>query len=291
MTFGGALWPWKSSRFIATITVSGGLLLIFIFTQYFSVLTKDPIYPGHLLRSRTMILLYIGTATSSTALAVGAYFIPLYFQFVHQDDALKAAVRLLPFVIVIIFFIMLNGALLPSTGYYYPWYVASGVFMTIGGALMYTIKVDSSTSTVYGYTVLVAAGSGLVAQSGYVIAQAKVPPQQVSAAISFMNVAQIGTIVLALTIAGAIFQNEAINNLTNALHAFNYTPDEIKSAVAGTQSIIFAEGSPEVKQLALNALINAMDDVFILIAVGGAVTILAGFAMKKEKVDLPTIGL
>jgi hypothetical protein len=69
-------------------------------------------------------------------MVAGAYFIPLYFQYVHQDSALKAAVRLLPFIVVLITCIMLNGGLLPVVGYYYPWFLASGIFTTIGGALM-----------------------------------------------------------------------------------------------------------------------------------------------------------
>ena len=289
MTFGGAIWPWSDGRFIATITVCGVTLLTFIATQYFSVLTKDPIFPARLLRSRTMILLYIGTATSATGLVVGAYFIPLYFQFVHEDSALKAAVRLLPFISVLIFCIMLNGATLPSVGYYYPWYIASGLFMTVGGALMHEIDVQTPVSRVYGYTVLVAVGAGLIGQSGYVIGQAKAPVRQASAVISFMNVAQIGTIVLALTIAGSIFQNVAINRLTTALAGRGYSFDDIKGAVAGTQSIIFRQGSPEVKELALKALIDAMDNVFVMIIAGGAVTTVAGLLMKREKVLLPKV--
>ena len=291
MTFGGAIWPWSDGRFIGTIAVSGVLLMVFIVTQYYSVLSKKRIFPGHLLHSRSMILLYMGTATSATALAIGAYFIPLYFQFVHQDSALKAAVRLLPFIIVLIFCIMLNGALLPSVGYYYPWYLASGVLMTIGGALMFTLDVQSSVSKVYGYSAIMAAGAGLVGQSGYVIAQAKTPLRDSAAVISFMNVAQIGTIVLALTIAGSIFQNVAIGNLTRALGEYGYTLTELKGAVAGTQSIIFQQGSPEVRRLALKALIDAMDDVFVMVIAGGAVTALAGLGMKKEKLDLPKIQL
>ena len=291
MTFGGALWPWSGYKFITTMTVCGVLLITLIVTQYFSILITSPIFPSRLLRSRTMILLYIGTATSATGLAIGAYFIPLYFQFVHSDSALKAAVRLLPFVAIVIFFIMLNGALLPSTGYYYPWYIASGVFMLIGGALMHTLKVDTSTAKVHGYTTLMAAGTGLVGQSGYVIAQAKVPPNRASEVISFMNVAQIGTIVLSLTIAGTVFQNVAIHNLTSALGGMGYTAADIKSAVAGSQSVIFEKGGPLVRGLAVKALVDAMDDVFVLVLVGGVVTILVGAAMKREKVDLPKIQL
>jgi MFS family permease len=291
MTFGGATWPWSDGRFIATITVCAVLLITFILTQYFSILTRDRIFPAQFLRRRTLILLYIGTATSATAMFVGAYFIPLYFQYVHQDNALKAAVRLLPFIIVLIFCIMLNGAILPIVGYYYPWYIASGVLMTIGGALMYTLDIDTSTSKVYGYTVLMAAGSGLVVQAGYVIAQAKVSTLEDSAIISFMNIAQIGSIVLALTIAGSVFQNVAIHKLTVALAGHGYTLDQIKSAVAGTQSVILQRGSAEVRKLALGALIGAMDQVFAMVIAAGALAIIVGLLMKKEKVILPTVQL
>lgn len=291
LTFGGSIWPWSDGRFIATITTCGVLLLAFVATQYFSVLCKTRIFPAHFLRSRTMVLLFIGTATSATAMVIGAYFIPLYFQYVHQDNALKAAVRLLPFIIVLIFCIMLNGATLPSVGYYYPWYLASGCFMTAGGVLMYTIDIDTATSKVYGYSVLVALGAGLVGQAGYVITQAKAPPEEISGAISFQNVAQIGGIVVALTIAGSIFQNEAISRLVQALGQHGYTPDQIKSAVAGTQSVIFAKGSIEVKRLALAAVVGGMDQVFAMLIAAGIVTIVAGLLMKKEKVLLPQVKL
>jgi MFS family permease len=292
LTFGGATWPWSDYRFIITITVCGALLITFIITQYFSLFTTDRIFPAQFLRSRTLLLLYFGTASSATALFVGAYFIPLYFQYVHQDNALKAALRLLPFIIVLITCIMLNGALLPVVGYYYPWYIASGIFMTLGGSLMYSLlDVDTSTSKIYGFTVLMATGAGLIGQASYAIAQAKVAPRDLAAVVSFMNVAQIGSIVLALTIAGAVFQNVAIHKLGEALAGQGYSIEEIKSAVAGTQSRIFIEGSPEVKMLALKALIQAMDKVFALVIAGGALTMVCGMLMRREKVFLPSVQL
>ena len=161
--------------------------------------------------------------------------------------------------------------------------------MTAGGAAMYTLKVDSNISKVYGFTVILAAGAGMIGQSGYVIAQAKASPRDGAAVISFMNVAQIGTIVLALTIAGSIFQNVAIDNLKSSLDGYGYPIQALKGAVAGTQSVIFEQGTPAVRGLALKALIDAMDDVFVLLIVGGAVTVLAGLAMKREAVDLPKV--
>jgi hypothetical protein len=42
LIFGGQQWTWSNGRFTATITVYGALLLAFILTQYFNLLTmKD----------------------------------------------------------------------------------------------------------------------------------------------------------------------------------------------------------------------------------------------------------
>ena len=285
LTFGGSYWPWSSYRLILTLTVCAVLLITFITTQYLAIGTQHPIYPGQFLRSRTLLLLYIGTAASATAMVIGAYFIPLYFQFAHSDNALKAAVRLLPFIVMFIFCVMLNGALLPSLGYYMPFYLVSGVLMTVGGALMQTIGLTTSVSKVYGYSILVGAAAGLTAQSGYAVAQAKVREDELSAAISFMNVAQIGTIVIALAIAGTVFQNEAVSKLTEALAGRGFTLPEIKGAVAGTQSVVFQRGGEEVRQVALEKMVEAMDTVFVLLIPAGAVTLVAALLMRREKLN------
>jgi hypothetical protein len=70
------------------------------------------------------------------ALQIPTYYIPLYFQFVRGDSALTAAVRLLPFICLMVVFGFANGGLMSKFGYYMPWYLAGGIFTTIGGALM-----------------------------------------------------------------------------------------------------------------------------------------------------------
>lgn len=181
-----------------------------------------------------------------------------------------AAVRLLPFICVTITFVMLNGALMPQFGYYMPWYAISGMFLIIDGSLMYTIDLDTSPGKIYGYSVLVAVGCGSVLQSGYSIAAAKVEPEDVPAAIGYINIAQIGSIVTALTIAGSLFQNQAVNYLSAALGGFDFTDSEVRDAIAGTQSVVFQRGSEEVRRLAVQAIIKAMDCVFVLMIAAGA---------------------
>lgn len=55
--------------------------------------------------------MYIVTACAATCLGTMIYYIPIFFQFTKGDSAIKAAVRLLPFVATMVFATMFSGAL------------------------------------------------------------------------------------------------------------------------------------------------------------------------------------
>jgi Major Facilitator Superfamily len=212
------------------------------------------------------------------------YYIPLYFNFVHGDSSVDAAVRLLPFICVTIFFIMLNGALMPKFGYYMPWYLVSGIFLVIGGATMYALTgPNTPVSHVYGFSILAAVGAGAAQQAAYSIAQAKVPVHRIADAVGFINSAQIGAPVIALTITGAVFQNIGFQLVSNAVAGLNFTPADIHAALAGAKSDIFASITPEVSAKVIQAIVTAISDAYALIFVAGAVNILVALFMKREK--------
>ncbi|MCJ1411563.1 hypothetical protein MMC19_005653 [Ptychographa xylographoides] len=291
LTFAGGAWPWKDARTIVLFIVFGILLTTFALQQYFNVFTTadNRMFPHHLLSSRTQILLYFGTAAAVTGLFIPVYYIPIYFQFVQNDTALMAAVRLLPFVLIAISANMLTGALLPKVGYYMPIYAGSGVFMLIGGALMYTITADSPIAHIYGYSILIALGSGPTLQTGYAVATVKVAPKDISNAISLQNVAQIGSIVISLVISGQVFQSYAYNNLVVALAGHGFSDAELHSAVAGSQSAVFTTISPELKHVAVEAITTAMSKVYILVITAGAVTLVSSLFMRREKLFLQIV--
>ena len=64
------------------------------------------------------------------------FYLPPLFQFVDQDTPIEAAVRLLPLVCLGVGFIMVNGALMPKTGYYKPWFIVGTAVSTAAGSLM-----------------------------------------------------------------------------------------------------------------------------------------------------------
>lgn len=160
--------------------------------------------------------------------------------------------------------------------------------MTIGGALIFTISASSPARNVYGYSILLALGSGLTFQAGYTIATVKVsqkgwPAKDVQSAISLQNISQIGSTLICLLISGQIFQSLAFRNLKSVLTGQDFTDAEIRSAVSGTQSVLFEHLTPEMVEKVTEALTKAISRVYSLSIVAGGISLIVALFMKKER--------
>jgi hypothetical protein len=284
LTFGGSTWAWDDRRTIGLFIGFGVQLILFVISQTYSIFTtvERRLFPVDFLRRYDIVLLYICTACAGSCVFISIYYIPLYFQFARADSATTAAVRLLPFILVNVFFVMSNGVGMPKWGYFMPWYVICGSFMLTGGALMYTVDSKSSISSIYAYTILIAIGCGCAQQAAYSIAPAKVEPHRVPDAIGFINVAQNGAVVVALTISGTVFQNLAFRNL-KAVFGNTMPEADIQAAIAGTQSSILENLSPELRARAVDAIVSAIGSVYILVITAGTLCLVCSIFLKREK--------
>ncbi|KAJ4859367.1 major facilitator superfamily domain-containing protein [Trichoderma breve] len=266
LTMAGGQWPWNDGRTIAMFVVFGVLVIGYALQQRFCIFTTPETrsFPIKLLFTRTHLLLYVAMSANSATMFVFLYFFPIYFQFVHNDTALEAAVRLLPYVIITVTFNLAAGRLLSKVKRYMPIYVISGVFLTIGGSFMVAyLKPSTSISVIYGLSVLNAVGTGLTLQIGYAVASLVVDPKDIGDAISLQNFSQIGSNLISLVIAGQIFQSVAVRNLE--------------------KSTLFQQLSGELRNQAVHAITQAIQQALILLPVGGGVILLAALIMKRER--------
>lgn len=291
LTFSGSTWRWNSAGPITLWVLFGLSGTSYVLQQSFSILTSPErrLFPVHFTRSRTLMLLYFTTAASATAMSVDIYYVPLFFQFTKGDSALEAAVRLLPFIVLFVFFVMFAGGLLPVVGRYAPWYFPASVLMIIGAAFMYRVKLTTSTAAIYGYEVLIAVGVGLIFQTGYSVAAAKVDPKDVPASIGFINVAQIGSVAISLSISGSIFQNLGYSYLHNALASYSFPEASLRSALAGTQSVVLNHEGAVVRGLAIDAIVATIGKLYALVMAAGALTFVSACFMRWEKLELESI--
>ncbi|KAM5471061.1 hypothetical protein MferCBS49748_002252 [Microsporum ferrugineum] len=301
--FGGSEWPWNSGQSVALFVVAAILFIVFGVQQTFYIFCteKNRLFPVHFLKNRSLFLLFILNTCASSGLFISVYYIPLYFQFTQGDTAIKASIRLLPFVLILIFTIILNGHMMSKFGYYLPWYLVGAAFELIAATLMCKdpcleppsenpltvpdlVKPDTSAGAIYGYTALMALGVGAFNQAGYSVVQAKVNPDEIPWALGYMMVSQLGGIVLALGMAGATFVNRSTTGLLTLLP--DADPEVVKNAIAGTSSSLFRSLSEHDQAQALSIIVDAISQVYILLIVAGGMGVLLSVFLKREKLFL-----
>jgi hypothetical protein len=205
----------------------------------------------------------------------------------QRDTNIESAVRLLPFVVITIFFIMVQGISLPKVGYYMPYYFIAGISSLVSSAVMFSVlKPYTSNGFVYGISVLSGIGGGISQQAAYSVVQAKVPTSRVAEAVNFCNIAQIGAMTLGLTIASTIFQNVGFRHLSTALQGLDFSAEDIRSALAGAKSEIFKKVSDEVRTRMIEGIVKTIADIYVMVIAAGALLLVTSLLMRRERLNL-----
>lgn len=146
LQFGGVQWVWSDGRTIATFVVCGVLIVAFALQQWLCIGTskENRLFPVRFLTDRTIMLMFFLTSCWNATNFVIMFYIPVFFEFTHGDSGIDSAVRLLPFVICLVVAMMINGVLLPKFPLYMPWWVVTGVLMTIGTCTFTPFPADFS---------------------------------------------------------------------------------------------------------------------------------------------------
>lgn len=168
-----------------------------------------------------------------------------------------------------------------------PWFLAASMFGLIAGSLFYAaVDVDTPASRIYGYSVLLALGAGLSQMAAYSVAPTEVPPHRIPDAVGFINMAQIGSSVIALTITSSVFQNLGFRHVSSALSGLGYSADEMHAALAGQRSAIFVEVSDEVRQQLIKAILMTVNEEYILVITAGALGTVVALLMNRGKLNM-----
>lgn len=283
INWGGVVYPWNSGQVIGCFCASGVLFILLAVQQVRTVATTPSrrIIPVQILSDPTVLILVACCASAGAAAFVPIYFIPTFFQFTRGDSALDAGVRLLPFIVVMVAFIIINGSLMGRLGYYTPWFTVGGLLAVAGAALMYTVRAGTSLARIYGYTVVLGSGVGMWLQASLSVAQAIVAPEDVPAAVGLVMLGQFLGICISLAIANTIFLNDARRAIQGILP--DVPSETIGSAIQGSTSGFLDTLRPDVKVQVLDAIIVAMDKVYILVIVAGSVTAVLSLFMKRVK--------
>ncbi|KAJ9133278.1 Major facilitator superfamily transporter [Pleurostoma richardsiae] len=292
LNLSGSQWKWKSGSTIALWVVTGITIVVYILQQYFAIFTtqKQRIFPVRVLTHRTAGLASLGAALTGMIYAVTLYYLPLFFAFARGTSPISSAVHILPFIGVFIGSTIISSVLLAKVRLYASYYVISGALVVAGGALMTQIDAETPTSKVLGYQALLGFGIGLTYSNSYSVANASLdsPEDKVDSAGLF-NMASLGSISIALSLASCLYQNLGFSLLSDRLRGFGFTPQDIREALGGVKSPVLAADNEQIVGIVVSTVTEVISRIFYLVVAVGALCLLTGLAMKWERLDFAKV--
>jgi hypothetical protein len=115
---------------------------------------------------------------------------------------------------------------------------------------MFTVTPETNVANVYGFSIILGAGTGLVFNLGFTVASLTIIVKtgnglDLQRVISMQNLSQLEFQTLSFLIGGQIFQSPSFKNISRALSCMRLSKAEIRIAVTGTRSAVFMRLSPE----------------------------------------------
>ncbi|KAK2059680.1 major facilitator superfamily transporter [Colletotrichum caudatum] len=287
LIFSGSSWDWSSHSAIVAWVFVGVIYASYFLQQYFCLFTsrKNRNLPADLLKNRTVSMICLGTLAAGSSYGIALYYTPLFFAFTKGLEPVQAAVRLLPFIFTFIVFTIVMAGLIPVIGRYALFYVVGGALAMIGGGLQTQLTAQSSEGRIMGVSTLIGAGTGCMWQTGVAVITQSVPANRRLDATALFILVQLGGVSITIALAGCIFHNVGYNRLHASLSGLGYSADDIREALAGQDSKIWAAADRSVAAMAVSDVASVIADIQYIIVAAGALAFLSGCFMKWEKLD------
>ncbi|KAK4235958.1 mfs drug efflux transporter [Achaetomium macrosporum] len=289
INFGGTVYSWQSADEIVLWVFAGVLIIAFVLTQKFHrfIAAENRLYPTKLLRNWRYIILQYCVFAAAGVTYIPIFNIPLFFQFTQGDSSLDAAVRLLPFVFMVVFFSLASGVFMSRVGYISPWFFFGSVLGLVGSILLYTVTPETSQARIYGYSVLVGIGGGCYLMSAFGAAPAVVEQNEVLDATGALSLAQGLGLVFFTSLFGSIFQNLGMRYIEPLV-----PPEllqEARDLLAGSKSDLFSSLSPEVREQVIAAIISALGKAYLASVAAAGVSLILSPFLGLKKIPLGTV--
>lgn len=182
--YGGQSHAWDSSVVIGLLVGFVLIIAAWVFAQWYQ--GERSMISGHIIKDRTVAVMSAFAFIFAGSFFIAIYYIPIYFQSVHDASPTSSGVRNLPFIIAVTISTIASGGIVSATGYYQPLLVGGSVIATVGAGLLYLLDVDTSTGQWIGYQIVAGTGWGLAFQIPMIAVQGTVAPKDLSSATGIL---------------------------------------------------------------------------------------------------------
>ncbi|EMC92011.1 hypothetical protein BAUCODRAFT_78811 [Baudoinia panamericana UAMH 10762] len=276
LQYGGQTHSWSSSVVIGLLV---GFVAITIAFVCWETIQKE----RAMLVPRLITQRYVAVGSIFMFFFGGAYFtllyyLPIYFQSIHNSSPIGSGVRMLALIIPLTIAAIMQGFAMTKVGIVPIFWIVGGAIATVGCGLLYTMGVDTSAGKWIGYQILLGFVVGITFQVSLTNAQIFAKPEDMSQVTAIVNffVTIGGSFFLAA--AQCAFNNQLIKQLTMRL----VEVDPVVALGTGATQIRQAFTASQIP-IVLDAYMTGLKAVFaISIAAYGAATIVGFFGSWKR---------
>ncbi|KAI8717511.1 MFS domain-containing protein [Fusarium sp. LHS14.1] len=276
--YGGQAHAWDSSVVIGLLVGFVLIMATWVFACWYQ--GERSMISGHLIKDRTVAVMSAFAFVFAGAFFLAIYYIPIYFQSVHDASPTSSGVRNLPFIIAVTFATIGSGALVSATGYYQPLLIGGSAIATIGAGLLYLLNVNTSTGKWIGYQIVAGAGWGAAFQIPMIAVQGSVKPKDLASATGILLFFQgLGGAFL-VSAGQAAFVNQMIS------YVIEHAPHISKETLILTGATAIRDSfSAEEQPIVIDGYMHGLKVTFAMaIAATGLTTIIA-LATRWKKLN------
>jgi MFS family permease len=256
LQWGGSTYAWRSATIIGLFIGFGSIMSLFIFWEHN---VAWPLFPPKALKNRTVIgasFLALFTLMCNLFLAI---YLPVLYEAGRGVSSLKAGILIIPFLMTVVVSQAVEGYVMSLTKRYWHWGFASPAFLAIGGGLLYTVDINTTSARLIGIQILYGLGVGLTQNVAFLSVQADNEPKSVPAAIAIVSFAQLFGGMCGPVIGNAVLSG----SLRKYLASFN-VPADTATAVEGSVAAIW-ELQGDLRVAVIKAYLRSLNNVYIAV--------------------------
>ncbi|MGD8195038.1 MDR family MFS transporter [Herbiconiux sp. P18] len=271
VTLAGNDFEWGSAQ---SLIMVGGAVLLLVAAVVTELKVKEPIIPMTLFKNRTFWLAVIASISVGVAMFGTSIFLSQYMQLARGKTPTESGLLTIPMIAGVLVSSIVIGQVISRTGKWKRYMVTGSVLLTIGLALMGTIRYDTSFWLVFLFMFIMGSGVGMVMQNLVLIVQNAVDPRQIgtaSASVAFFR-SLGGTIGVA--VMGAVLGGRITSLVADGITKLGIDPSQAGGLQTGGIPDLSTLPGP-IRTIVESAYGEAVADVFLLAVPLAVISIIA----------------
>ncbi|VTR75333.1 MFS transporter [Cellulomonas hominis] len=276
VTFAGNSYDWLSWQ--TAVMVIGSLVILAV-ACVVETKVADPIIPMHLFKNRTLVLSVIASVAVGVAMFGTSVFLSQYMQVARGKTPTQSGLLTIPMILGLFISSTISGRLITKYGRYKGFMVAGAATLTVGLALMGTIRYDTSFVLVGLFMFVMGAGMGMLMQNLVLAVQNTLDVTEVGSGTSTVAFFRSLGGAIGVSALGAVLGSRITTLVTDGLTGIGIDPSALGG---GTSAVPDVSTLPEpIKTVVESSYGEGIADLFLIAVPLGVIALIAVLFLKE----------